>query len=301
MLSKGGLILKDYLLKATACNGTVRAYAIQSTELAEEARRRQDTWSTATAALGRTITIATMMGAMLKGEDKITIKIEGDGPTGPIVADANARGEARAYITNPHVDFDLNEHGKLDVSRAVGTNGYLSIVKDLGLKEHFTGQVPIVSGEISEDFTYYFASSEQVPTSVGAGVLVNPDQSVLAAGGFIIQVMPGTSNQTIDYLEKRINSIPAISTLIEGGKQPEDILVEIFGKEDVNVLDKVPVSFVCTCSIERIKNAITSLADEELTQMIEIDEGAEATCHFCNEQYVITKEELIEIKQSKEK
>lgn len=292
--------MKDYLLKAIACNGTVRAYAIQSTELAEEARRRQDTWATATAALGRTITISAMMGAMLKGEDKLTIKIEGDGPTGPIVADANAKGEARAYITNPHVDFDLNSQGKLDVARAVGTSGHLSIVKDLGLKEHFTGQVPIVSGEISEDFTYYFASSEQIPTAVGAGVLVNPDQTVLAAGGFIVQIMPGTSDETIEYIEKQIGSIPAISALIDAGKKPEDILTEIFGKEDVKILEKVPVYFRCTCSLERIKNAITSLDSEELTQMIEIDEGAEATCHFCNEEYVITKDELIKIKQSKE-
>ena len=171
------------------------------------------------------------MGTMLKGEDKLTVKIEGDGPTGPIVADANAKGEARAYITNPHVDFDLNEKGKLDVARAVGTSGYLSVVKDLGLKEHFTGQVPIVSGEISEDFTYYFASSEQIPTAVGAGVLVNPDQSVLAAGGFIIQVLPGTPDETVDYIEQRIKSIPAISKLIESGKSPEDILEEIFGRK----------------------------------------------------------------------
>jgi len=292
--------LKDYLIKATSCNGTVRAYAIQSTELAEEARRRQDTWATATAALGRTITITAMMGTMLKGEDKLTVKIEGDGPTGPIVADANAKGEARAYITNPHVDFDLNEKGKLDVARAVGTSGYLSVVKDLGLKEHFTGQVPIVSGEISEDFTYYFASSEQIPTAVGAGVLVNPDQSVLAAGGFIIQVLPGTPDETVDYIEQRIKSIPAISKLIESGKSPEDILEEIFGKEEVKVLDKMPIHFRCTCSIDRIKNAIASIDEEELNQMIEVDQGAEATCHFCNEKYVLTKEELIELKQSKE-
>lgn len=292
--------MSDYLIKATACEGKVRAYAIESTKLAEEARRRQDTWATATAALGRTISISAMMGAMLKGEDKITIKIEGDGPTGPIVADANGKGEARAYITNPHVDFDLNERGKLDVARAVGTSGYLSIVKDLGLKEHFTGQVPIVSGEISEDFTYYFANSEQIPTAVGAGVLVNPDQTVLAAGGFIVQVMPGVTDETIDYIEKQIASIPAISSLIESGKTPEDILQEIFGKEEVKILDKLPIVFRCTCSLERIKNAISSLDSKELDEMIEIDGGAEANCHFCNEQYRVTKEELIELRQSKE-
>lgn len=292
--------MRDYLIKATACEGKVRAYAIRSTEMVEETRRRQDTWATASAALGRTLTISTMMGAMLKGEDKITVKIEGDGPTGPIVADANAKGEARAYITNPHVDFDLNEKGKLDVARAVGTNGYLSVVKDLGLKEHFTGQVPIVSGEISEDFTYYFANSEQIPTSVGAGVLVNPDHTILASGGFIVQVMPGVSDDTIEYIEKRIQAMPAISKLVHLGKNPEEILTELFGKEEFKVLEKLPVQFRCTCSKERIKNAIGGLDLKELDEMIEVDEGAEASCHFCNERYEVTKEELIELKQSKE-
>lgn len=292
--------MNDYLVKATACEGTVRAYAIRSTELVEEARRRQDTWATATAALGRMLTISTMMGAMLKGDDKITVKIEGDGPTGPIVADANAKGEARAYITHPHVDFDLNQQGKLDVARAIGTSGNLSVVKDLGLKEYFTGQVPIVSGEVSEDFTYYFASSEQVPSSVGAGVLVNPDQSVLAAGGFIIQVMPGATEDTIDYIEQSIQSLPAISSLIQAGKEPEDILKAIFGKEPYRLLEKLPIKFHCTCSLERIKNVISSLDLEEIDQMIEVDGGAEVTCHFCNEQYHLTKEDLIELKQTRE-
>lgn len=292
--------MNDYLVKATACEGTVRAYVIRSTELVEEARRRQDTWATATAALGRMLTISTMMGAMLKGDDKITVKIEGDGPTGPIVADANAKGEARAYITHPHVDFDLNQQGKLDVARAIGTSGNLSVVKDLGLKEYFTGQVPIVSGEVSEDFTYYFASSEQVPSSVGAGVLVNPDQSVLAAGGFIIQVMPGATEDTIDYIEQSIQSLPAISSLIQAGKEPEDILKAIFGKEPYRLLEKLPIKFHCTCSLERIKNVISSLDLEEIDQMIEVDGGAEVTCHFCNEQYHLTKEDLIELKQTRE-
>lgn len=289
--------MSDYLIKATAFDGQIRAYAIRSTDLVEEARRRQDTWATATAGLGRTLTITTMMGAMLKGEDKLTVKLEGNGPTGPIVADANSRGESRAYITNPHVDFDLNEQGKLDVARAIGTSGNLSVVKDLGLKENFTGQVPIVSGEVSEDFTYYFATSEQLPSAVGAGVLVNPDQSVLAAGGFIIQVMPGTSDKTIDLIEEAINNIPAISSLIQVGKSPEDILTEMFGSESLKILEKVPVVFHCNCSLERIKRAISGLGAEDLDEMIEIDGGAEAVCHFCNEQYTLTKEELIELKE----
>ncbi len=292
------MTVKDYLIKATAFEGTIRAYAIKSTTTVEEARRRHDTWATASAALGRTLTIATMMGAMLKGEDKLTVKLEGDGPTGPIVADANAKGQVRAYITHPHVDFELNSQGKLDVARAVGTNGSLSVVKDLGLKEHFTGQVPIVSGEVSEDFTYYFATSEQVPSAVGAGVLVNPDHSILAAGGFIVQVMPGASDETITKLEQRIKAIPPISTLIQEGKNPEDILTELFEENHLKVLDKMPVEFHCSCSLERIKNAIRGLGNEEINEMIEQDGGAEATCHFCNEHYHLDTEELAELKQT---
>ncbi|WP_182201781.1 Hsp33 family molecular chaperone HslO [Paraliobacillus salinarum] len=290
--------MKDYLIKATAFNGTIRAYAIQSTETVEEARRRHDTWATASAALGRTITITTMMGAMLKGNDKLTVKVEGDGPTGPIVADANANGEVRGYITNPHVDFDLNSKGKLDVARAVGTSGSLSVVKDLGLKENFTGQVPIISGEIGEDFTYYFANSEQVPSAVGAGVLVNPDHSILAAGGFIIQVMPGATDETISQVEEKIATMPAISTLIREGNTPQQILAILLGEENIKIHESLPVTFSCFCSIDRIKNAIRGLGNEEIDKMIEEDHGAEATCHFCNEVYTVSEEELQELKQS---
>lgn len=295
---KRGKFMSDYIVRALAYEGAVRAFAIKSTELVEEARRRHDTWATASAALGRTMTVSAMMGAMLKGEDKLTAKIEGKGPVGPIVADANAKGDVRGYITNPHVDFDLNAHGKLDVSRAVGTEGQLSIVKDLGLKEHFTGQVPIVSGEISEDFTYYFATSEQVPSAVGAGVLVNPDHTILAAGGFIVQVMPGATEDMIDQIEKNIAEMPAISSMIQQGLSPEDMLAKIFGEEHVKVLDTSPVRFHCSCSIDRIKNAVRGLGDEEIDQMIEEDGGAEATCHFCNEHYHLTKVDLAELKQS---
>src|SRR5699024_1129337 len=198
--------MKDYLVKATAFDNHIRAYATVTTNTVEEARERQDSWATTTAALGRTITITAMMGAMLKGEDTITTKVEGGGPIGAIVADANAKGDVRGYVSNPQVDFDSNEQGKLDVRRAVGTSGFLSVVKDLGLSEYFTGPVPIVSGEISEYFTYYYATTEQVPSAIGAGVLVNPYHSVLAAGGFIIQGMPGASYEVIDQLEKRIES-----------------------------------------------------------------------------------------------
>lgn len=290
--------LSDYLVKATTYNGMVRAYASVTTDTVSEAQRRQDSWATATAALGRTITVSAMMGAMLKGDDSITVKVEGNGPIGPIVTDANTRGEVRGYVTNPHVDFDLNDKGKLDVARAVGTEGNLSVIKDLGLKDYFTGQVPIVSGEISEDFTYYFANSEQVPSAVGAGVLINPDHSVLAAGGFIIQVMPGADEAIIDRLEEQIQVFPAISTLIREGNSPEQILQRLFGDAEIKMHETLPITFSCKCSKERIEQAITGLGSDEIQKMIEEDHGAEATCHFCNEVYKFDEQELESLKQS---
>ncbi|MRG88194.1 Hsp33 family molecular chaperone HslO [Salinibacillus xinjiangensis] len=288
--------MSDYLVRATAFDGAVRAFAVQSTETVNEAARRQDTWATASAALGRTITISAMMGAMLKGKDQITVKVEGNGPIGAIVADSNANGEVRGYVHNPHVDFDLNDKGKLDVRRAVGTEGFISVVKDLGLRDNFTGQTPIVSGEIGEDFTYYFATSEQVPSAVGAGVLVNPDLSILAAGGFIIQLMPGASDETITLLEERIQQIPPISSMIRSGKTPEEILETILEGGNVNFLDSHPISFSCKCSRERIANAISGLGNEEIQAMIEEDQGASATCHFCNESYEFSVEDLEKLK-----
>ncbi len=284
--------MQDYIIKSTVYDGMVRAYAASTTETVEEARKRQDTWATASAALGRTLTITSLMGAMLKGEDTLTVKVEGNGPLGAVIADGNAKGDVRGYVLHPHVDFPLNEHGKLDVRRAVGTEGTLSVVKDLGLKDYFTGQVPLVSGEISEDFTYYFASSEQIPSAVGAGVLINPDHSVLAAGGFILQLMPGADDELVTKLEKRIESFPQISTLIQEGNNPEQILQKLFVDEKVQFHEKVPVRYKCKCSKERMENAIKGLGEEEIKQMIKEDHGAEATCHFCNEVYHLSEDEL---------
>jgi len=284
--------MQDYLIKTTVYDGMVRAYAVVTTNTVEEARQRQDSWATASAALGRTLTITSMMGAMLKGEDTLTVKVEGNGPLGAIITDGNAKGEVRGYVIHPHVDFDSNEQGKLDVSRAVGTEGTLSIVKDLGLKDYFTGQVPIVSGEISEDFTYYFATSEQTPSAVGAGVLVNPDHSVLAAGGFIVQLMPGATDEIITKLEENIANFPNISKLVEEGNNPEQILQRLFPDEKIEVLEKLDVQYKCKCSKERMENAIKGLGNEEIQAMIDEDKGAEATCHFCNEVYHLTEDEL---------
>ena len=287
----------DYLVKALAYDGQVRAYAVRSTETVNEAQKRHMTWPTASAALGRAMTASVMMGAMLQGEDKITVKIEGGGPIGHILVDSNAKGEVRGYVSNPQVHFDLNESGKLDVRRAVGTEGMLTVVKDIGLRDYFTGQVPIVSGELGEDFTYYFASSEQVPSSVGVGVLVNPDNSILAAGGFIIQLMPFTDDETITKIENRLENMEQVSKLIERGLTPEELLEVILEKDKIKFLEKIPVSFTCNCSKERFGNAIIGLGRAEIEDMIHEDGQAEVHCHFCNETYLFTKEELEELKR----
>lgn len=292
--------MSDYLVKALAYDNKVRAYAIRSTEMVSEAQKRHGTWPTASAALGRALSATTMMGATLKNDNKLTVKIEGGGPIGVLIIDANAQGEARGYVSNPHVHFDLNAEGKLDVKRAVGTEGFLSVVKDLGMKEMFTGQVPIVSGELGEDFTYYYVASEQVPSSVGVGVLVNPDNSILAAGGFMIQLMPGAEEEIITFLEKRLQQIPPVSKMIEQERSPEEILYAILEKENVKILDKMPISFKCNCSKERIANAIIGLGKDEIKAMIEEDGEAETVCHFCNQKYNFTKNELEELyEQSK--
>lgn len=282
----------DYLVRALGFNNSVRAFAVSTTETVGEAQRRHDTWPTTSAALGRTMTASVMMGAMLKGEDKITVKVEGNGPIGSMIVDVNAQGEVRGYVTNPHVEFDLNPQGKLDVRRAVGTEGALTVVKDLGLRDFFSGQVPIVSGEIAEDFTYYFATSEQVPSSVGLGVLVNTDDSILAAGGFIIQLLPGVDDETITQIENQLSKIEPVSKMIQKGFTPEEILKAVLGEDNVQMLDTMPVKFECSCSKERFGAAIISLGEKEIRDMIEEDGKAEAHCHFCQEKYQYSKEEL---------
>lgn len=284
--------MSDYLVRALAFNGKVRAFAVKTTDTIAEAQRRHGTWPTASAALGRSMTAGVMMGAMLKGEDKLTVKVEGKGPIGAIIVDSNSKGEVRGYVSNPQTHFDLNEHGKLDVRRAVGTDGMITIVKDLGMRDFFTGQVPIVSGEIAEDFTYYFASSEQVPTSVGLGVLVNPDNTILASGGFIIQLMPGVEDETITIIEEKLSQMEPISKLIAKGLSPEELLQEILGKENVQILDKMPVSFECNCSKYRFGTAILSLGESEIREMIEEEGKAEAQCHFCMETYHYSQNDL---------
>ncbi|WP_038812493.1 redox-regulated molecular chaperone HslO [Bacillus anthracis] len=284
--------MKDYLVKALAFDGEVRAYSVRTTNTVSEAQRRHDTWRTASAALGRSLTAGTMMGAMLKGDQKLTIKVEGNGPIGPILVDAHANGDVRGYVTNPHVDFEGTEQGKLRVYQAVGTEGFVTVIKDIGMREPFIGQSPIVSGELGEDFTYYFAVSEQTPSSVGVGVLVHGDDSILAAGGFILQIMPGAQEETISFIEERLQKIPPVSTLIEQGLSPEELLYAVLGEDKVKVLETMDVQFNCTCSRERIESVLISLGKTELEQVREEEEETEVHCHFCNERYKFSKEDI---------
>ena len=288
--------MSDYLVKSLAFDGQIRAYAVDATETVSTAQKLHDTWSAASAALGRSL-VGTLLlaSASLQGDETMTVKINGNGPVGGIVVDGNANGTVKGYVQNPHVHLPLNDKHKIDVKGAVGTEGFLAVTKDLGLKEPFTGQVPLVSGELGEDFTYYLAKSEQIPSSVGLSVFVNSDNSIETAGGFMIQVMPGAKEETISQIEKRLAETPMVSEMMRDGKKPEDILNEILGAENVKVLDKMPVSYHCDCSRERFLGVLTSLPTDQLQEMADEDHGAEAVCHFCSKKYQFTEDELRKI------
>lgn len=289
--------MTDRLIKALAYNDEIRIYLVDATEMVEKARQTHDSWSTATAALGRTMIASTLLGATLKNkQDKLTVRVQGDGPVGGIIVDANMFAENKAYIQNPHVALELNEAGKLDVRGAVGTEGSLTITKDQGLKTPFVGQVPLISGELGEDFTYYMAVSEQTPSSFGLSVLVNPDESVQVAGGFMIQVLPDVSEETISQLEKALANMTPVSTILEEGHSLENLLEHLVGEGNYRVLEEIPVSFKCDCSKERFADAIVSLGKKEIQSMIDEDNGAEAECHFCRTKYNYSATELEELK-----
>lgn len=288
--------MEDYLVKALCYEGSIRAYAVRATNTISEAQKRHDTWSSSTAALGRTMVGALLLGATLKGEDKLTVKVQGNGPAGSIVVDSDGSGNTKGYIKNPHVSLTLNESGKIDVRGAVGTEGIFTVIKDLGLKETFSGQTPIVSGEIGEDFTYFMAVSEQIPSAIGLSVLVDTDESVKAAGGFMIQVMPGADEKKIDFIEQRLQEVPMISRLIDEGESPEGILERLLGKDEIEILEKIPVQFKCNCSKEKFGTAIIAVGLDEINAMIDEDHGAEAVCQFCGNKYHYSETDLIELR-----
>ena len=289
--------MKDYLIRATAANGQVRAFGVTSRELTETAKNAHDTSPVATAALGRLMSAAVMMGADLKGEnDLLTLRIEGDGPMGGLLATADSHGNVKGYAFHPEVLLPPNAKGKLDVGGALGA-GMLSVVKDIGLKEPYVGQTNLVSGEIAEDLTYYYATSEQIPCSIALGVLMNKDNTVRQAGGFMIQLLPGASDELIDRLEERLGELPSITALLDAGKTPEEILSGLLGDFDLEILEKKPVQFHCDCSRERVERAIVSIGKKEIREMIEEGKPIEAGCQFCNKKYSFSVEELEELLQ----
>lgn len=282
----------DYMISATAAEGTVRAYAAQTTALCEEARRRHDTWPTATAALGRALTGAGLMGMMLGENESILLQFMGDGPVSPVVAWGNAHGQVRGYVSDPHVHLPLNEQGKLDVAGVVGSDGQLHVIRDLGLRDPYHGTVPIVSGEIGMDLASYFLQSEQLPSAVGLGVLVNPDNTVAAAGGFIVQIMPGASEQIVSRIEHAAREVKSVTSLVSAGRLPEQIIEQLLGGLSVQVTGKYPIAFDCQCSHERFKRHLISLGLEELERLYEEGDNLELRCQFCNEAYSFTAGEM---------
>ncbi|HFI0463277.1 TPA: Hsp33 family molecular chaperone HslO [Streptococcus suis] len=285
--------MKDQLLKALAYDGMVRVFVLDMTQTVQEAHLRHDTWHTSTAALGRTLVATALLAANLKGDDRLSVEVAGSGPSGRILADGDGQGHVRGYIQNPHVALELNAQGKLDVAGAVGLPGTLTVRKYIADSDHpFSGQVPLISGELAEDFTYYMALSEQTPSSIGLSVLVNPDESVAAAGGFMIQVMPGITEEVIVALEEKIASLGRFSDLLDQGKSLEELLEILVGKDNARILDRQDVSFTCPCSKDRFANSLKMIGNEELQAMIDEDQGAETVCHYCNEKYHFSIAEL---------
>lgn len=285
---------KDYIVRATAADHQLRAFAVTSKDIVEKAREIHNTSPVATAAIGRLLTAASMMGSMMKGEkDVLTLQIECGGPIGGITVTADSNADVKGYVNNPNVILPPNAQGKLDVSGALGP-GFLNVIKDIGLREPYNGQTHLVSGEIAEDLTYYFATSEQVPSSVGLGVLMDKDNHVSQAGGFIIQVMPDTDDEVIDKLEARLGEVHSVTEMLDKGMTPEDILNYVLEGMDVEILETVPTQYKCDCSFERVSKVIASLGKKELQEMIDDGKPVEVNCQFCGSHYKFDTEQLKE-------
>lgn len=283
------------MIRATAADGQIRAFAATTKEMVETAKNAHNTSPIATAALGRLMTAAAMMGSDLKGEGELlTLRIEGDGPIGGLLVTADGKGDVKGYAFNPDVMLPPNAQGKLDVGGSLGL-GVLSVIKDIGLKEPYVGQTQLITGEIAEDLTYYFATSEQVPSSVALGVLMNKDNTVRQAGGFIIQLLPGASDEIIDRLEAKLSGISSITSLLDAGKTPEEILKDILGEFGLEILKKMPVQFHCDCERSRVEKAIISIGRKEIQDMIDEGKEIEVNCQFCNKHYKFSVDELGEM------
>ena len=291
--------MSDYIVNAITSNGAIRVVAADTTELCNRAQEIHKMSPTAAAALGRALTGAAIMGSMLKNsDDSITVQLSGGGPIGRVVAVGDGKANVKGYVDNPLVDLPLNKKGKLDVGGAVGRDGFLSIIRDLGLKEPYVGQVPLANGEIAEDLTKYYATSEQIPTAVALGVLVDVDYTIKAAGGFILQVLPGAYDEDIDNVEKTIASISSVTEMLSEGKKPEDIVKQLLSDYEIEFFDNVPTMYKCDCSRERTDRALISIGQEELSKIIEEDGKAQITCHFCDNIYDYSKEELESLLES---
>lgn len=289
----------SYILRGTSKNHGIRIFAADTTSMVEEARRLHNTSPVASAALGRALTASSIMGIMMKGDsDKLTLSINGKGPLGTIVCVADSKGTVKGYVSNPLVDIPSRADGKLDVGSAVGINGLVTIIKDMGMKEPYTGQYPLVNGEIAEDLTAYYAYSEQQPSAIALGVLVDVDYSIKAAGGFIVQLMPEAEEKDIDILEKNLSQITSVSHLIDDGKTPEDLINLVLKDLEPMIYEKIPVSYKCDCSRERIEKALISIGKKDLDEIIKEDKLAEISCHFCNTVYHFNEAELIDLRKS---
>lgn len=285
--------MDDYVVIGTDKNNYFRAYAAVTTGLVEEARNRHNTSPTATAALGRTLTAGVLMSSNLKGDDLLTLRIVGDGPLGAVVVTAGSDGMVRGYVQCPEAD-PPSKNGKLDVGTGIGTNGQLSVTKNMGLKDPYTGSIPLVSGEIGEDIAYYYAKSEQIPSVVALGVLVDTDISVKASGGYLVQAFPGVPEEELAGLEERAQGLPQVSRMVSVGTKPEEILSKLLGPDFIE-LDRRPVGFKCRCSRTKTEQILISLGKEELTDMIEQQKGAEVRCHFCGDWYHFSGQELTKL------
>ncbi|MGB4984480.1 MAG: Hsp33 family molecular chaperone HslO [Erysipelotrichaceae bacterium] len=286
--------MKDILVKALARNKRVRIYVCTTTNLLEEARNKHGMWPTASATLGRAMSGAIMMAGMLKSADeKITLNINGGGPIGTVLVSANNNGEVKGFVSDPLVQYTYNETGKLAVGVAVGTDGYLKVIKDINMKNEFSGSVRLVSGEIGDDLAYYFAQSEQTPSVVSLGVLVNDDNSILSSGGIIIQMLPDATEEDIVVTEQLLKSLKSVSTLINEGNDAIMIAKSLYS--DVEILEETPLMFKCHCSKEKMVNALRTIDKEEIKAIIEEDHGCEMYCEYCNSAYQITEEELKEL------
>lgn len=284
--------MEDYMVRATAADHQIRAFAATTGNLVECARAAHNTSPVATAALGRTLTAGVMMGSMMKSrEDMLTIQVRGDGPLGGITVTADSLGNVKGYVHNPGVLLPPNARGKLDVGGAVG-KGTLRVIKDMGMKEPYAGQTALQTGEIAEDLTYYFATSEQVPSSVGLGVLMERDNTVRQAGGFILQLMPFTQESVIKALEQKLSQVTSVTAMLDAGQTPEGILEELLGDLGLEINETMPVRFSCNCSHERVEKALISVGKKELQEMIGEGEPVELNCHFCGKSYTFSVEEL---------